>query len=90
MGRGSGRLVALENLRQTERDLLYELRDYSESLREKMAEKTSRAEASVKASEVVKDLFKGADFQEYLEELMREEREKDQWLQRGGAGAAPY
>jgi CRP-like cAMP-binding protein len=69
---------------------LYELRDYSESLREKMAEKASRAEASVKASEVVKDLFKGADFQEYLEELLREEREKDQWLQRGGAGAAPY
>jgi hypothetical protein len=66
------------------------MRDYSEKLREQMAERTARAEASVKASEVVKDLFKGADFQEYLEELMREEREKDEWLQRGGAGAAPY
>ena len=64
---------------------LHQLRDYTEQLREQMIPGVGRAEASVKASEVVKDLFKGADFAEYLEELLREEREMDKWLERGGA-----
>ena len=62
---------------------LSELRDYTLGLREMMTAGVGRAEASVKASEAVKDLFKGADFAEYLEELMRDERENDEWLERG-------
>ncbi len=62
---------------------LSELRDYTLALREKLTGGLGRAEATVKASEVVKDLFKGADFAEYLEELMRDERETDEWLERG-------
>jgi CRP-like cAMP-binding protein len=66
---------------------LYELRGYSEGLRESLVSKKARAEASVKASEVVKDLFKGAkDVAEYLEDLMREERETEQWLERSRPG----
>jgi hypothetical protein len=68
---------------------LYGLRDFTADLREQMIAGVGRGEASVKASEAVKDLFKGADFREYLEELLREEREKDQWLERGGAALAP-
>ena len=65
---------------------LAELRDYTLATREKMTSALDRAEASVKASGVVKDLFKGADIAEYLEELLRDERESEQWLERGGAG----
>jgi hypothetical protein len=68
---------------------LYELREYSESVRESLTGKAQRAEASVKASEVVRDLFEGKDATSYLEELLREEREKDKWLERGDPGAAP-
>jgi len=64
---------------------LYEVREHSESLRESMTGKAQRAEASVKASEVVRDLFKGEDVARYLEELLKEERERDKWLERGGA-----
>lgn len=66
---------------------LYELRDYSEGLRESLVSKKARAEASVKASDVVKDLFKGAkDVAAYLEDLMKEERETEQWLERSRPG----
>jgi hypothetical protein len=64
---------------------LYELREHTESLRESLTGKAQRAEASVKASEVVRDLFKGEDVASYLEALLKEERERDRWLERGGA-----
>ncbi len=62
---------------------LSELRDYTLASREKLTGGLGRAEVTVKASEVVKDLFKSADLAEYLQELMRDERETDEWLERG-------
>ena len=67
---------------------LHDLRDYTENLREELTAGVGRAEASVKASDVVKDLFKGDDFRGYLEELLREEREMDKWLERSGSAVA--
>lgn len=59
---------------------LYHLRDYTESLRAEIGG-AAQVEASVKASEAVRELFKGShDVQGYLEELMKEEAEKDKWL----------
>lgn len=59
---------------------LFHLRDYSETMRLEMAGVSTQVEASVKASEVVRELFKGQDVQGYLEELMKEEAERDKWL----------
>lgn len=58
---------------------LFQVRDYTEALRKEMGG-AAQAEASVKASEAVRELFKGQDVQSYLEELMKEEAERDRWL----------
>jgi CRP-like cAMP-binding protein len=65
--------------------LLHDLRDYSQHLREELGGQAKQAEASVKASDVVRDLFKGDDVAAYLEGLIAEERETDKWLDRGRA-----
>lgn len=64
---------------------LHDLRDYTQHLRAELGGKAQQAEASVKASDVVRDLFKGDDVAGYLEDLIKEERETDKWLDRGRA-----
>jgi len=62
---------------------LHDLRDFTGQLRARHGGKASQAEASVKASDAIKELFKGDDVKGYLEELIEEERQTEQWLDRG-------
>ena len=58
-----------------------DLRDYSARIREQLADLTHR-DAILKASEKVKELFEVSDAAAYLEQMLKEETEKDAWLTR--------